>query len=92
MKRFILGYSVSAAWCFADERESYVDWVLERTRQSVADSRPILPLARKDALSSYDAAYLETAMGNGIPLATQDKSLRQACRENEVAIFHPDPG
>ena len=29
MKRFVLDCSVAAAWCFADEKNSYVDTVLE---------------------------------------------------------------
>ena len=82
--------SVSAAWCFADERNPYVDCVLETSRQSVAACRSILPLARRQALSSYDAAYLDIAMKNGIPPATQGKSLRQACYKNGVTIFRLD--
>ena len=38
----------------------------------------VLELARTQHLSSYDAAYLELAMQEGIPLATMDDDLRAA--------------
>jgi predicted nucleic acid-binding protein len=39
---------------------------------------PILTLAREQALSSYDAAYLELAMRQGLGLATRDKAMKRA--------------
>ena len=38
----------------------------------------ILQLARRFKLSSYDASYLELALREGLPLATQDADLRNA--------------
>jgi predicted nucleic acid-binding protein len=38
----------------------------------------VLGLARAHELSAYDAAYLELAMREGLPLATQDDALRVA--------------
>jgi predicted nucleic acid-binding protein len=38
----------------------------------------ILPLARTLKLSAYDAAYLELAIREGLPLATLDDDLRRA--------------
>ena len=38
----------------------------------------VLDLARTQGLSAYDAAYLELAMREGLPLATQDDQLKQA--------------
>lgn len=38
----------------------------------------ILTLGREQQLSGYDAAYLELAMRQGLPLATQDARLREA--------------
>lgn len=38
----------------------------------------MLELGRTQCLSSYDAAYLELAMREGIPLATMDDDLRAA--------------
>lgn len=36
----------------------------------------ILPLARSENLSAYDAAYLELAIRENVPLATLDKKLK----------------
>jgi len=38
----------------------------------------ILPLARAHRLTAYDAAYLELAIREGLPLATLDSDLRKA--------------
>jgi predicted nucleic acid-binding protein len=38
----------------------------------------ILTLARTENLTTYDAAYLELAIRRGLPLATNDKRLRNA--------------
>jgi len=38
----------------------------------------ILPLARQHGLTAYDAAYLELAKREGIPLATLDHDLEHA--------------
>ena len=39
-----------------------------------------LGLARAHDLSTYDAAYLELALRQGLPLATLDEPLRDALR------------
>jgi predicted nucleic acid-binding protein len=44
-------------------------------------------LARKLALTSYDAAYLELARRRAIPLATVDLRLREACAQTAVEIL-----
>ena len=41
----------------------------------------VLALARAEGLTTYDASYLELAMRLGVPLATQDKALRQAAEK-----------
>ncbi len=41
-------------------------------------AQQILPLARTHKLSAYDAAYLELAIREALPLATLDDDLRQA--------------
>lgn len=38
----------------------------------------ILDLGRDFGLSSYDAAYLDLALGEGLPLATRDRELASA--------------
>ncbi|MGH7477612.1 MAG: type II toxin-antitoxin system VapC family toxin [Longimicrobiales bacterium] len=44
-------------------------------------------LARKHALSAYDAAYLELAVRLGVPLATLDDRLTDAAGEEGVTRF-----
>lgn len=46
-----------------------------------------LPLARAYKLSSYDAAYLELALREGLPLASLDKELLKAARKADVTIY-----
>ncbi len=46
--------------------------------------REILSLARTEALTTYDAAYLELAIRNGIPLATLDKALIRAAKNTNI--------
>ena len=41
----------------------------------------VLVLAREHGLTAYDAAYLELAMHEGLPVATQDKALRKASKK-----------
>jgi len=47
---------------------------------------PVLDLARAQGLSAYDAAYLELAMREGLPLATQDEALRAAAQRVGVPL------
>ena len=47
----------------------------------------ILAHSRAYGLTSYDAAYLELAMRQGLPLATRDKSLHAACKKSGVKVF-----
>ena len=64
---------------------SYVDVLAELpiatdTETEERALREILALARREHLTTYDAAYLEVAMRRGIPLATLDKTLLRAAR------------
>lgn len=47
----------------------------------------VLPLARSERLTAYDAAYLELAIREAAPLATQDQSLRRAANKLGVKFF-----
>jgi predicted nucleic acid-binding protein len=47
----------------------------------------ILPLARGYDLSAYDAAYLDVAVRQGVPLATLDAALQKAGRAAGINIF-----
>ncbi len=49
-------------------------------------AQQILPLARTHQLSAYDAAYLELAIREGLPLATLDDDLRRAACAAGVAL------
>jgi predicted nucleic acid-binding protein len=49
-------------------------------------AQQILPLARNYRLSAYDAAYLELAIRESLPLATLDDDLRRAASEAGVAL------
>jgi predicted nucleic acid-binding protein len=46
-----------------------------------------ISLAKAYRLSSYDAAYLELALREGVPLATLDKDLLKAARRSDVEIY-----
>lgn len=47
----------------------------------------ILQLARRYKLSAYDAAYLELALREGLPLATLDQELEKAAQKAGVKRF-----
>jgi predicted nucleic acid-binding protein len=47
----------------------------------------IMALSRAYKLSSYDAAYLELAIREGLPLATLDKNLIKAAKKADITIF-----
>jgi predicted nucleic acid-binding protein len=47
----------------------------------------ILPVARQHSLSGYDAAYLELALRQGLPLATLDEQLRRATKTTGVVLL-----
>ena len=46
-----------------------------------------MSLAKAYRLSSYDAAYLELALREGLPLATLDKDLLKAVRRSDIEIY-----
>lgn len=46
-----------------------------------------MSLARAYKLSSYDAAYLELAVREGLPLAALDKDLIKAAKKADIAIY-----
>ncbi|OGT45571.1 MAG: hypothetical protein A3E82_00395 [Gammaproteobacteria bacterium RIFCSPHIGHO2_12_FULL_38_11] len=47
----------------------------------------IYTLAKTEKLTVYDAAYLEIAMRESIPLATFDKALKNAAKKNDVILL-----
>ena len=51
-----------------------------------ADGKALLTLARKHSFSAYDASYLELAKRKGLSIATFDKELVQAARQEGIAL------
>jgi predicted nucleic acid-binding protein len=47
----------------------------------------LMSLARERNLTAYDAAYLELAKREGLPLATLDRALEKAAIAEGVALF-----
>ncbi len=47
----------------------------------------LLVVARRYGLTSYDAAYLDLAIREGVPIATRDSGLRAAAREARVDLL-----
>ena len=47
----------------------------------------LMALARERNLTVYDAAYLELAIREGLPLATLDRALEEAAAAEGVALF-----
>ena len=55
--------------------------------ESARDEAILMTLARKRKLTVYDAAYLELAKREGLPLATLDRDLEKAAIAEGVALF-----
>jgi len=47
----------------------------------------VVNLAREQGLTAYDASYLDLAMREGLPLATQDDDLRAAAARVGVPLI-----
>ena len=59
--------------------------VLEQFPSKVVFDR-IQSLSREHGLTAYDAAYLDLALDNGLPLATLDEELVRACKKARVRL------
>lgn len=55
-----------------------------------SDLGPLVALASAQALSAYDAAYLDLAMRERLPLATLDVRLRQAAANLGVRLIQQE--
>jgi predicted nucleic acid-binding protein len=55
--------------------------------EAPGDDASLMTLARKRKLTVYDAAYLELAKREGLPLATLDRALEKAAVAEGVALF-----
>ncbi len=49
--------------------------------------KDLLALGRASSLSSYDAAYLDLAMRQGLPIATLDSKLLEAAKHVDIPIL-----
>jgi len=58
-----------------------------RVHDAPVDSATLLATAIDHRLTAYDASYLHLAKAQGIPLASDDRALRQAAREAEVELL-----
>jgi predicted nucleic acid-binding protein len=47
----------------------------------------LLAIGRTNSLPSYDAAYLELAMRQGVPMATLDSELLEAAKRVDIPIL-----
>lgn len=52
----------------------------------------IIELSERHGLTAYDAAYLELALREGLPLATLDNELKKAARAAGARLFTPEAG
>lgn len=59
------------------------------SRDHDRDDRIVLDLARKQGLSVYDAAYVETALRRSLALASLDRRLCDAAAASGVALVQP---
>jgi predicted nucleic acid-binding protein len=67
----------------------YLDVVIAQGIESSGDSfsvRAVLSVAREFSLTAYDAVYLETAVRQGLPLATLDRVLAVAAGKAGVEV------
>jgi hypothetical protein len=57
------------------------------THTSDRATASILTAARQSGLTAYDAAYLELALREAIPIATRDKAVLNACKKAGIKAF-----
>ena len=55
--------------------------------QESPDEAAVMTLSRRHRLTVYDAAYLELAMREALPLATLDMALVRAARAETVPLL-----
>ena len=61
--------------------------ILQIRLEPPREETSLMALARARKLTVYDAAYLELAIREGLPLATLDRALEQAAVAEGVALF-----
>ena len=63
---------------------------LQLMQDDMQHGETVMALARKHSLTAYDAAYLETALRRGDPLATLDRALRNAAADEGLQVASQD--
>lgn len=63
--------------------------ILVDDRAPMTSLAGIIALGREHRLSSYDAAYLELAVRNAVPLATLDNKLADAAKASGAGLWSP---
>lgn len=58
-----------------------------RVHDGPVESAGLLAAAIDHGLTAYDASYLNLAKVQGIPLASDDRALRQAARKDDVELL-----
>ena len=61
--------------------------ILIENRPAIWLCRQIIPLSQRYGLTAYDAAYLELAIREGLPLATLDTQLQRAATKAGVQVL-----
>jgi predicted nucleic acid-binding protein len=136
MPALVIDASITAAWCFPDERTDYANAVLRAISTPLEALAPrlwayevrngvlmglrrkrithasaleflasiaalpirltdtvsldaVFSLAERLGLTVYDAAYLDLAIREGLPLASLDGALCKAALNSGVALFRP---
>jgi predicted nucleic acid-binding protein len=54
-----------------------------------ADAAEVVSCGLRFHLQGYDAVYFELARRMGMPIATIDRGMRQACKTHRVALWMP---
>ena len=85
LRRLALGGQLSEDRA-ADARGDFADLAITRYEHTLVADR-IWQL--RHGLTAYDAAYLELAMREGLPIATLDQQLREAAARVGVPEFQP---
>ena len=66
--------------------------LLIRIDAEPVDMKSVSAVAEKHDLSTYDAAYLELAMRQGLGLITLDRDLADAATAEGISVQSPRPG
>lgn len=64
-------------------------WDLPIRLQDPISYDDVFELAGRQGLTVYDAAYLDLAIREGLPIASLDAALIRAAQASGVAVFQP---